>query len=81
MNELAYALWTEYTRSGGESFMANRTGLGSTTLYYLAAWQANGERTQTRTFKNNANLFTYLANWQLYTLENGFQGAIKRKGS
>ena len=35
-NELAHALWTEY--NGCESFMADRMGLGSTTLHYLT-WQ------------------------------------------
>ena len=39
------------------------------------------EHTQTRTFKNHANLLAYLANWPLFSLENGFQGAIKRQGS
>ena len=36
-NELAHALWTEYHC---ESFMADRTGLGGTTLHYLAIRQA-----------------------------------------
>ena len=29
------------------------------------------ERTQTRTFENHTNLLAYLANWPLFTLENG----------
>ena len=33
-NELAHALWTEYTHS--KSFMADRMRLGNTTLHYLA---------------------------------------------
>ena len=36
-----------------------------------------GERTQTHTFENHANLLNYLANWPLYTSENVFQGTIK----
>ena len=41
--------------------MANRTRLGSTTLYYLAAWQANGCAYTDSYIQNNANLFAYLA--------------------
>ena len=39
-----------------------------------------GERKQTRTFENHANLLAYLTNWPLYTLENGFWGVIKCQG-
>ena len=39
--------------------------------------ESYSERTQTCTFENHANLLTYLANRLLFTLENGFQGAIK----
>ena len=42
--------------------------------------ESYGKRTQTRTFKNYANLLDYLANWPLYTPENGFQGTIKHQG-
>ena len=53
--------------------MANRTGLGGTTLQ-----ESYGEHTQTRTFENHATLLAYLANSPLYTLENGFQGAPRQ---
>ena len=39
--------------------------------------ESYGERTQIHTFENHANLLAYLANWLLYTPENGFQGTIK----
>ena len=39
-----------------------------------------GERKQTRTFENHANLLAYLTNWPLYTPENGFRDVIKRQG-
>ena len=42
--------------------------------------ESYGERTQTRTFENHANLLAYLASWRLYFPENGFQGIIKRQG-
>ena len=42
--------------------------------------ESYGEHTQTCTFKTHANLLAYLANWPLYTLGNGSQGAIKRQG-
>ena len=37
-----------------------------------------GERTQTSTIKNHANLLAYLANWLLYTPVNGFQETPRR---
>ena len=43
--------------------------------------ESYGERTQTHTFENHANLLTYLAKWPLYFPENGFQGTIKCQGS
>ena len=42
--------------------------------------ESYSERTQTHTFENHANLLAYLANWPLFTLENGFQGTIKCQG-
>ena len=38
------------------------------------------EHIQTRTFENHANVFAYLTNWPLYTLQNGFRGVIKHQG-
>ena len=60
--------------------MADRTGLDGTMLHYLASTESFGESKQTRTFENHTTLLSYLANWLLYTPENGFQGAIKRQG-
>ena len=54
-NELAHAVRTEYSC---DSFMADRMGLDGT---MLAVRKSYGERTQTRTFENHANLLTYLA--------------------
>ena len=49
-------------------------------LHYLAVRKAMvSVHVQTRTFENHAILLAYLANWPLYTPENGFQGAIKRQ--
>ena len=59
--------------------MANRTGLDSTTLHYLAVRQAIMS-VHNLSFKHHANLLTYLADWLLYTLENGFQSDIKGQG-
>ena len=42
--------------------------------------ESYSECTQACTFENHANLLTYLANWPLFTPENGFQGAIKHQG-
>ena len=42
--------------------------------------ESYSERTQACTFENHANLLTYMANWPLFTPENGFQGAIKHQG-
>ena len=58
-----------------ESFMADRMGLGSTTLHYLAVWLAI-----VSTFKNHANLLPYLCKLTTVYPENGFQGAIKHVG-
>ena len=52
-----------------ESFMADRTVLGSTTLHYQPVWQA-----MVSVFR------TYIQKSRRHTLENGFQGAIKRQG-
>ena len=43
----------------------------------LGSTESYGEHTQTRTFESHANLLTYLANWLLFTPENGSQGAVK----
>ena len=58
---------------------ANRTGLDSTTLHYLAVRQAIVS-VHDFSFKHHANLLTYLADWLPYTLENGFQSDIKGQG-
>ena len=78
MNEHAHALLTIYSFSG-ESFMADRTGLDST-VTLPGSTASYGERKQTRTFENHANLLAYLTNWPLYTPENGFRDVIKRQG-
>ena len=57
-NELAHAVQTEDNR---DSFMADRMGLDGTMLHYLYGTESYGERTQTRTFENHANLLAYLA--------------------
>ena len=54
-NELTHTVRTEYSCN---NFMADRMGLDGT---MLAVQKSYGERTQTRTFENNANLLTYLA--------------------
>ena len=60
-----------------ESFMADRTRLGNTTLDYMAVQQAMWEHLE-RTFKNHAKLLGKLT--AVY-LENGFQGTIKHQSS
>ena len=57
--------------------MADRTGLGSTTLHYLAVRQAV---VSDFIAYIHANLLAYLGKLTAYTPENGFQGAIKRQG-
>ena len=49
------------------------------TRQYGKLWWAYTDR-QTCTFENHANLLPYLANWPLYTLENGFWGFIECQG-
>ena len=61
-----------------ESFMADRTGIGSTTLHYLAVRQAMVSVFWAYILKSC--WLTLLANQLLYTSENGFQGTIKHKG-
>ena len=58
-NELVATLYGQF---GCEIFMADRTGLGSTTLPGSTA--TYGELTQTQTFENHANLLTYLGKMQ-----------------
>ena len=59
-------------------------GLQNETRQHYATSPGNmesyGECTQIRTFKTHSDLFAYLANWLLYTLENGFWGVIERQG-
>ena len=60
--------------------MADRTGLGVTTLHYLTVQQATCMMNAHRPIHSKIML-TYmylltLANWLLYTQGNGFQGAI-----
>ena len=43
--------------------------------------EINGERTRTCTFENHTSLLLYVANWPLYTLENGFWGITEHQGS
>ena len=58
--------------------MADRTGLDSTMCYTLPGSTASyGERTQTYTFKNHANLLAYPTNRPLHTPKNDFRGIIK----
>ena len=40
MNELTHVLWTEYIRFVSNALWLTQTGLDSTTLHYLAVWQA-----------------------------------------
>ena len=59
-NEHTHALLTIYSFSR-ESFMTDRTGLDSTIYVTLPGSTASyGERKQTRTFENHANLLAYL---------------------
>ena len=42
--------------------------------------ESSGERTQTELYiQNHTNLLPYLANWSLYTMENGFWGITNAK--
>ena len=60
--------------------MADRMRLDATMLHHLAVWKAMvSVHRQNCTF-NQTNLLPYLANWPLYTLENGFWGFIERQG-
>ena len=73
----AHALWYSF---GCENLMTNRLGLGSTTLHYLAIRQAMVSVHRPVHWKITLTYSLTLANWLLYTLENGFQGVIKRQG-
>ena len=42
--------------------------------------ESYGESTQAHILEHHTNLLAYLADWLLYTPENGYQGAIKRQG-
>ena len=60
-NELAHAVWTEYIRSVAIAYgRQNGTRRHYATLPGIT--ESYGERTQTRMFKNHANLLAYLAN-------------------
>ena len=59
-NEHAHALLPIYSFSR-ESFMADRMGLDST-VTLPGSTASYGERKQTRTFENHANLLAYLTN-------------------
>ena len=64
-----------------ESFMTDRMRLDGIMLQHPAVWKAMvSVHSQTCTFENHTNLLPYLANWLLYTLENGFLGFIERQG-
>ena len=53
--------------------MADRTGLDSTTLHYLAVWQAMASIHRPVDLKTMLNILKYMANCPLYILVNGFK--------
>ena len=75
------SIWLEFRGPRFESWLDLNFFLHHHYATLPGSMESYGERTQTCTFKNHTNLLTYLANWPLFTLKSGFQGAIKCQGS